>query len=82
MTMNCPDLSRTADVTLLKRGLYGAFGKRILDVSLIILAAPIVIPLIAVLALMVMRDGKSAFYTQDRIGRDGSFYKIWKLSII
>jgi lipopolysaccharide/colanic/teichoic acid biosynthesis glycosyltransferase len=46
---------------------------------MIILAAPIVVPVIAVLALLVMRDGKSAFYTQNRIGRDGSYYKIWKL---
>lgn len=79
MTMNCPDLSRSTDVSLLKNGLYGAFGKRVLDVCMIILAAPIVVPVIAVLALLVMRDGKSAFYTQNRIGRDGSYYKIWKL---
>ncbi len=79
MTMNCPDLSQSPDVKLLNNGLYGAFGKRVLDVCLIVLAAPIVLPLIAVLALLVMRDGKSAFYTQNRIGRDGSYYKIWKL---
>ena len=79
MTMNCPDLSRPTEVPLLKRGIYGVVGKRVFDVCLILLAAPIVLPLIAVLALLVMRDGKCAFYTQNRIGRDGSYYKIWKL---
>jgi lipopolysaccharide/colanic/teichoic acid biosynthesis glycosyltransferase len=54
-------------------------GKRVIDVCLILLAAPIVVPLIALLAVLVMRDGKSAFYTQSRIGLDGSYYKIWKL---
>lgn len=53
--------------------------KRPLDVALILLSAPIVVPFILVLAWMVWRDGGRPFYSQLRIGRDGKEYRIWKL---
>jgi lipopolysaccharide/colanic/teichoic acid biosynthesis glycosyltransferase len=60
-------------------GLYRAGLKRALDVMAILLAAPIVAPLIAVLALLVWREGGRAFYVQERVGLNGRTYRMWKL---
>lgn len=53
--------------------------KRVLDVVLVLLSAPFVLPLIAVLALLVARDGGRPFYSQERIGKDGRVYRMWKM---
>ena len=58
---------------------YRSGGKRILDLAACLLSSPVVVPLIAVLAFLVARDGGKPFYSQDRIGRDGRVYRIWKL---
>jgi lipopolysaccharide/colanic/teichoic acid biosynthesis glycosyltransferase len=60
-------------------GLYRGFGKRALDVTLIVLALPLVVPVLLVLMVLVMTDGGSPFYIQDRVGRGGRLYRIWKL---
>lgn len=60
-------------------GPYRSVLKRGLDVGLILLALPVVLPLILGLALMVMLDGHSPFYTQARIGRNGRIFRFWKL---
>jgi len=62
-----------------KRGIYRNGVKRLLDVSAILMAAPIVMPLVAVLALIVARDGGQPFYTQVRVGRHGRRFRMWKL---
>lgn len=59
--------------------LYRSSGKRLLDLGVCILAAPFVVPLIAVMALFVARNGGNPFYTQDRIGRGGRVYRMWKM---
>lgn len=58
---------------------YRSFLKRPLDLFLILLATPVILPLIFVLALLVKRDGGKAFYSQERVGRNGKIYRIWKL---
>ncbi len=60
-------------------GLYNRFLKRWFDLALILLAAPFVLPVILLLALLVRRDGGPAFYVQDRIGLDGRVFRLWKL---
>ncbi len=67
------------DDALLRGGLYRRVAKRALDTLLVILALPAVLPLVAVLALAVRRDGGPAFFTQERVGRGGRTYRIWKL---
>lgn len=58
---------------------YRKFIKRPVDVLLIVMSAPFVVPLILVLALLVLRDGGNPFYSQARIGRNGARYRMWKL---
>lgn len=61
------------------RGPYRRFCKRALDVAAIVLAAPAVLPVVAIAALMVARDGGSPFYTQMRVGKGGKRFRMWKL---
>ena len=53
--------------------------KRELDVLLVLIALPIILPLVAILALLVCLDGGKPFYTQRRIGIDGRMFRMWKL---
>ena len=48
---------------------YDNGGKRLLDLSLILLALPFLIPVMVLVALAVMLDGGSPIYTQNRLGR-------------
>lgn len=60
-------------------GLYAAFGKRLLDISLVILLAPIAIPIVLILAACIAVDGSNPFYSQLRTNADGSKFRMWKL---
>jgi exopolysaccharide biosynthesis polyprenyl glycosylphosphotransferase len=56
------------------------FCKRTLDVVLILCAAPVVVPLVGILAVLVKLDSAgSAFYCAERIGRKGRKFCCWKL---
>lgn len=61
------------------RGIYARWGKRFLDVFLVIIASPFVLPIILTLAFIVSRDGGSPFYCHDRIGRGGKLFRCWKI---
>jgi lipopolysaccharide/colanic/teichoic acid biosynthesis glycosyltransferase len=61
------------------RRLYAGFLKRVFDVTAVLLALPIVLPLVALLALLVAFDGCNPFYSQLRIGRAGRPFRLWKL---
>ncbi|MFV0492091.1 MAG: sugar transferase [Pseudorhodobacter sp.] len=50
-----------------------------MDITAVFLAAPVVLPIVAVFAIMVRQDGGSAFYTQDRVGQNGRSFRMWKL---
>ncbi len=62
-----------------QRGLYRAGIKRVIDVTLVILALPFVIPFLALISLAVALDGYSPLFTQERVGKDGRRFTIWKL---
>lgn len=59
--------------------LYRSLIKRPLDMLMVLLASPVVLPLVVLLALIIMTDGKNPFYAQKRIGRDGRMFRMWKL---
>lgn len=58
---------------------YTRFGKRALDVLLVVLVAPIALPLVLLCALAIRIDGGPAFFQQNRLGRDGRVFPILKL---
>jgi len=62
-----------------RSSLYADYLKRGMDVVLIILFLPVIGPLIAVMALLVATDGHNPFYSQLRVGKDGRFFRLWKI---
>lgn len=59
---------------------YRTWAKRALDVAIILLATPIVVPLILLLIAVVgIANGGSPFYVQNRVGLNGDVFKMWKL---
>ncbi|WP_449301241.1 sugar transferase [Plastorhodobacter daqingensis] len=60
-------------------GLYRHYGKRLFDLMMVLLAAPLALPLVGLLALLIRRDGGPAFFAQPRVGRDGRMFRCWKL---
>jgi lipopolysaccharide/colanic/teichoic acid biosynthesis glycosyltransferase len=78
-----PTLGTPPDAALPRRhdgpGFYRTFGKRVVDIVAVVLAAPFVLPLIGVLACLVALDGGRPFYTQMRVGMGGRHFRMWKL---
>lgn len=58
---------------------YRRSGKRLLDVGLVLLVLPFVLPVMVILALLVALDGHSPFYIQERVGRGDRTFALWKL---
>lgn len=67
------------DLSYRTRGAYRLGFKRALDVLVVLAAAPFVVPLILIMAFAVAIDGGKPFYTQDRVGRGGRIFRMWKL---
>jgi lipopolysaccharide/colanic/teichoic acid biosynthesis glycosyltransferase len=65
--------------TMPLKGPYELGLKRVFDLICVLAGLPFIAPLICILALIVARDGSPAFYRQDRVGRNGRIYRIWKL---
>ena len=60
-------------------GFYRRGFKRVLDVTVILAAAPVVLPIVAGLAIMVARNGGRPFFSQIRVGKGGTPFRMWKL---
>jgi exopolysaccharide production protein ExoY len=52
--------------------------KRVMDIVFILLALPFLAPILLIVAIMVASDGHAALYSQERIGRNGRTFRIWK----
>ncbi|WP_299964548.1 sugar transferase [uncultured Roseobacter sp.] len=64
---------------LVPSNLYRSFFKRLFETVLCILAAPVVLLLVPVMAVLVALDGRNPFYSQLRVGRNGQVFRMWKL---
>ncbi|WP_299153993.1 sugar transferase [uncultured Tateyamaria sp.] len=58
---------------------YRRYGKRTLDIAVVLASLPIFLPIIAIVAGLVALDGGKPFYLQDRIGRRGRVFKLLKI---
>lgn len=78
---------KTPEVTVPKKkrasqkpvGTYRRITKRVVDTALTLLAAPLVVPVVALMALLIALDGHNPFYSQMRVGRGGKSFRMWKL---
>lgn len=66
-------------VRVRKEPLYRRIVKRWMDIFLVILVAPFVVPVVLMLAMVLKATGHSPFFCQDRVGKDGRVFKLWKL---
>ena len=54
-------------------------AKRALDLGIVVLAAPVMVPVLGVLAVLVARKlGRPVFFRQTRPGRDGRLFSLVK----
>ena len=60
-------------------GIYRNGAKRTIDILLIALTLPFVLPVLAIMAGFVMLDGHSPFYRQERVGRGGRHFSLLKI---
>lgn len=61
------------------RRAYRRFGKRCLDIVLVLMLCPIYLPLIGVAALLLFVEGGNPLYRQDRLGRGGARFSMLKM---
>ncbi len=59
-------------------GIYRTFGKRALDLMAVLLILPIVLPVALVVTGILLACGGKPFYRQERVGRDGRIFTIFK----
>ncbi len=59
--------------------LYRKFFKRLIDAAFVLVTLPISVPIMLIFGLLVALDGHNPFYRQDRVGRNGRIFRIWKL---
>ncbi len=58
---------------------YNRCFKRSLDILLVFLSAPFALILVAIFAGLVALSGGRPFYCQDRLGRGGRHFRMWKI---
>lgn len=69
----CVSLPETAP------NVYVLYCKRIVETLLVLLSLPVVVPFVAIFAVLIARNGGSPFYGQKRIGRNNQVFTMWKL---
>lgn len=57
---------------------YRVFGKRFMDVLLVIVGTPFILPFMIFIAVLIKLEGGTVFYHQARLGKGGREFKFWK----
>lgn len=78
MTVPYSDFTASSPVRPAIR-LYESLGKRCLDLMLVLLAAPVAVPLIALILTATWYQGGKPLYMQNRVGRGGKIFRCWKV---
>jgi len=67
------------ETTLPRQNFYRSTGKRVLDITFVLLTAPLALLLVGFSALLLWVEGGAPFYRQDRLGEGGTVFRILKL---
>lgn len=78
MTVPYADFSDVTPVYV-PTGFYSNIGKRLLDIALVVIALPVVVPVLALILAITALDGGKPLYVQRRIGRGGREFSCWKV---
>ncbi len=73
------EFTSTREVDSIAPGLYRAFGKRVFDLTVVLMLVVPVSIVVLLVAAVVALDGKSPFYFQTRIGKNGRTFRMVKL---
>jgi lipopolysaccharide/colanic/teichoic acid biosynthesis glycosyltransferase len=68
-----------SQIDAVNSGPYRRYGKRLLDLVLVLLCVPVLLTILAPFAVLVAADGHNPFYRQARLGRDARTFGMWKL---
>jgi len=60
-------------------GLYRRGGKRLIDVLVVLVCSPIILPVVAIIWLVTIASGGPGFYGQPRVGRHEKVFYCWKI---
>lgn len=60
-------------------GFYRRGFKRAFDLAIVVLTLPFSFTVMFVFAALVALDGHNPFYSQERVGKGGRIFRIWKL---
>lgn len=60
-------------------GPYRRWGKRGLDIFLVLAILPVALPIVMIAVLLSKRDGGSGFFCQPRVGQNGRVFECWKI---
>ena len=63
---------------ILETNFYRHLGKRIFDVTFLIVGIVFLVPVLLVIAVFIKLDGGPIFYSQDRLGKYGKVFRFWK----
>ncbi|WP_343080292.1 sugar transferase [Ostreiculturibacter nitratireducens] len=77
--LNSEPVSSAAVVPARHQGPYARYGKRAVDIVLVLLALPAVVPMVLLFAVIIALDGHNPFYTQSRVGLNNRVFRMWKL---
>lgn len=58
---------------------YSKAGKRLIDVTLVIIALPVVVPVVVMILVMTWAEGGKPLYRQRRVGLGGREFSCWKI---
>ena len=85
MTVHVPAIAEATEIEGLKPSapsasqvVYDRVFKRLIDVTLVLVSIPIVLPFILIVAAMLKASGLSPFFVQERVGRDGRRFRMLK----
>lgn len=76
---NTVHVAPSASHVIEREGLYVTAGKRVFDIALALLLAPILLPMIGLLVVLARRDGGDAFFGHKRVGLNGESFYCWKI---
>lgn len=62
-----------------QRRAYADFGKRFFDLTALVVMAPVILPVLFAILLLVLVSGGSPLYAQNRVGRNGRNFRCWKI---
>lgn len=65
--------------SIVDKNLYSQHLKRLFDFCLALVMAPVLLPIIAVLYLMVRLQGGAGFFAHERVGQNGRKFKCYKI---